>query len=148
MKNKKKRLKVYCAMSADIIHPGHINILKIGSKYGNVIVGLLTDFAIKKYKRPPILNYNQRKVVLKSIKYVNKIVKQNTLDYVPNLKKIKPDYVIHGDDWKKGVQKKTRKDALKILKKWNGKLIEPRYTLRISSSSIKKKIKRKYGVSR
>ena len=134
-------------MSADILHPGHINILKIANKFGYVIVGLLTNAAIKKYKSYPILNYNQRKIVLKSIKYVNKIIKQTTLDYVPNLKKIKPTYVIHGDDWKQGIQKKTRRDVIKVLKKWNGKLIEPKYLKNVSSSAIKKKIFIKYGSS-
>jgi len=140
MKNK----IIYCAMCADILHNGHINILKRASRYGQVIVGLLTDRAIKKYKTTsPILNYNQRKLVLISIRYVYKIISQNTLSYIPNLKKIKPDFVIHGNDWRKGTQSKTRKDVINFLKKYNGKLIEPKYTANISSSIIKKKLRNK-----
>ena len=136
----KKKSTVYVGMSADIIHRGHINILKIAKKYGEVTVGLLTDEAISSYKNIPYLNFNQRKVVLENIKYVSKVVPQKTLDYVPNLIDLKPNYVVHGDDWKKGVQKKTRERVKKILQKWSGKLIEPKYTNNISSSLIKNKI--------
>jgi len=137
MKNIKN---VYVGLSADILHEGHINILKIANQYGNVIVGLLTDEAIASYKNIPYLDFNKRKVVVENIKYVTKVIPQVTLDYVQNLELIKPDFVVHGDDWKFGVQKKTRDRVVKTLKKWSGKLIEPKYTKNISSTSIKKKI--------
>ena len=137
MKTKKK---VYVGLAVDIIHEGHINILKTASKYGEVIVGLLTDEAISSYKNIPHLNFERRKIVVQNIKYVKKVIPQSTLSYVPNLKKLKPDYVVHGDDWKKGVQKQTRKDVIKTLKKWSGRLIEPKYTKNISSTLIKNKI--------
>ncbi len=138
MKNKKKI--VYVGLSADIIHEGHINILKTAKKYGDVIVGLLTDEAIASYKNIPYLDFKRRKIIVQNIKYVKRVVSQNTLDYVKNLELIKPDFVVHGDDWKKGVQKKTRLRVIKTLKKWSGKLIEPKYTKNISSSIIKSKI--------
>ena len=136
----KKKKIVYVGLSADILHEGHINILKIASKLGHVIVGLLTDRAIASYKKLPYLNFDQRKVVLENIKYVDKIIPQKTLDYIENLKIIKPSYVVHGDDWKEGIQKKTRQRVIKILKLWGGKLIEPKYTKNISSTNIKSKI--------
>ena len=136
----KFKKKVYVGLSVDIIHEGHINILKIASKYGDVIVGLLTDEAIASYKNIPYLNYNRRKIIVQNIKYVKKVIPQNTLSYVPNLNLIKPDFVVHGDDWKKGIQKKTRDDVIKTLKKWSGKLIEPKYTKNISSTLIKNRI--------
>jgi phosphoenolpyruvate phosphomutase / 2-hydroxyethylphosphonate cytidylyltransferase len=136
-KNKKK---VYVGLSADIIHEGHINILKIANKYGNVIVGLLTDEAISSYKNIPHLDFKRRKIIVQNIRYVKKVIPQKTLDYVENLNLIKPDFVVHGDDWKKGVQKKTRERVIKTLKRWSGKLIEPRYTKNISSTIIKNKI--------
>ncbi|ARJ49226.1 phosphoenolpyruvate mutase [Candidatus Pelagibacter sp. RS40] len=136
MKNK----IVYVGLSADILHKGHINILKTASTYGDVIVGLLTDKAIASYKNIPFLDYEKRKVVIENIKYVKKVIPQTKLDYVENLNLIKPHYVVHGDDWKHGVQKKTRKRVIKVLKKWSGKLIEPKYTKNISSTSIKKQI--------
>ena len=136
----KPKKRVYVGLSVDIIHEGHINILKTAHKYGDVIVGLLTDEAIASYKNIPYLNYARRKVIIENIKFVKKVVPQETLSYVPNLKTIKPDFVVHGDDWKKGIQKQTRKDVIKVLKKWNGKLIEPRYTKNISSTKIKNMI--------
>ena len=132
--------KVYVGLSADILHEGHINILKIAKQYGDVIVGLLTDEAIASYKNIPYLNYEKRKIVVENIKYVKKVIPQKTLDYVENLNSIKPNFVVHGDDWKTGIQKNTRERVIKTLKKWSGKLIEPKYTKNISSTSIKKNI--------
>ena len=131
---------VYVGLSADILHEGHINILKIASSYGDVVVGLLTDEAIASYKNIPYLNFRQRKVVLENLRYVKKVIPQQTLDYVDNLDIVRPNYVVHGDDWKTGIQKKTRDRVLKALKKWSGKLIEPKYTKNISSTIIKNKI--------
>ena len=136
----KKTNIVYVGLSADILHEGHINILKIACSYGDVVVGLLTDEAIASYKNIPFLNFKQRKVVLENLRYVKKVIPQQTLDYVDNLNFIRPDYVVHGDDWKSGVQKKTRDRVVKALKKWSGKLIEPKYTKNISSTIIKNKI--------
>ncbi len=135
-----KKKIVYVGLSADILHKGHINILKTASLYGDVYVGLLTDKAIASYKNIPYLNFEKRKVVVENIKFVKKVIPQNTLDYVENLNLIKPNFVVHGDDWKKGVQKKTRERVIKALKKWSGKLIEPKYTKNISSTLIKKEM--------
>ncbi len=131
---------VYIALSADILHEGHINIINTASKYGKVIAGLLTDTAISSYKNIPTLNYKQREIVLKNIKLVKKVIPQHTLDYRPNLNLIKPDFVVHGDDWKTGPQSETRKQVISTLKKWGGKLIEPKYTKNISSTAIKSKL--------
>ncbi len=150
MKNKtKSKKKVYIGMSADIVHEGHINILNIGSKLGKVTVGLLTDTAIASYKKIPILNYKKRESIVKHLKMVENVTPQYTLDYTENLEKFKPDFVVHGDDWKYGVQKNIRNKVIKCLKKWGGKLIEPTYTKNISSSSIKERIKEvNYGSNR
>ena len=135
MKNKKKsKKKVYIGMSADIVHQGHINILNVGSKLGVVTVGLLTDTAIASYKKIPILNYRKRESIVKHLKMVKNVSPQHTLDYTENLEKLRPDFVVHGDDWKHGVQKEIRSKVIKCLKKWGGKLIEPTYTKNISSS--------------
>ena len=123
-------------MSADLIHHGHINIINTAKKYGKVIVGLLTDEAIASYKRVPFLTYEQRGSIIGNIVGVDRIVPQKTLDYVENLRAIKPDYVVHGDDWKTGVQKETRQRVMDVLKEWGGKLVEPKYTTNISSSQL------------
>ena len=127
---------VYVGISADIMHPGHINILKEASKYGQVIVGLLTDKAIASYKRLPFLTFDQRKKVIENMKQVYKVVPQETLDYRPNLEKIRPDIVVHGDDWKKGVQSKIRQQVIDTLSAWKGELIEVPYTPGISSTKL------------
>lgn len=128
--------KVYVGMSADIIHPGHLNIINAAQKLGEVTVGVLTDEAIASYKRLPFMNYEQRKLVVENIKGVTHVVPQTSLDYVPNLRKIKPDYVVHGDDWKNGVQFKVREQVIEVLKEWGGQLIEPPYTQGISSTKL------------
>ena len=135
-----KKKIVYVGLAVDIIHEGHINILKKAKSYGDVIVGLLTDEAIASYKNIPHLDFKRRKIIIQNIKYVKKVIPQKTLDYVPNLNLIKPDFVVHGDDWKTGIQKKTRDRVIQALKKWSGKLIEPKYTKNISSTIIKNKI--------
>lgn len=109
---------VYVDMSADIIHPGHLNIIAEARKLGEVIVGLLSDEAIASYKRLPYLTYEQRKIIVENIVGVSKVVAQETLDYVPNLLALKPDYVVHGDDWKTGVQRKTRASVMEVLEQW------------------------------
>lgn len=134
MKNNKK--KVYVAMSVDLIHPGHLNIINHASKLGDVIIGLLTDKAISSYKKPPIMDYKDREKIVKSLKGVTDVIPQNTLDYENNLKKIKPDFVVHGDDWRKGAQKNIRKKVITVLKKWRGKLIEVPYSKEYSSNKI------------
>lgn len=127
---------VYVAMSADLIHPGHLNIISEARKHGRVIVGLLTDQAIASYKRLPFLSYEQRKMIVENIKGVSEVVPQETLDYVPNLRKIRPDIVVHGDDWRTGVQKETRERVLQTISEWSGQLIEPEYTPGVSSTKL------------
>ena len=105
MANQEKK-PVYVAMSIDLVHPGHLNIINQANKLGKVIVGLLTDKAIASYKRVPIMEYKDRFKVVSSIKNVSKVIEQNTHDYTENLKKIKPDFVVHGDDWKYGFKNK------------------------------------------
>jgi phosphoenolpyruvate mutase len=127
---------VYVAMSADLLHPGHINILEIASGYGEVVVGLLTDSAIASYKRLPFMTFSQRQIVVQNVKNVSRVIPQETLDYVPNLNAIKPDYVVHGDDWKSGVQSGTRQGVIDALSSWGGELIEVPYTKGISSTAL------------
>ncbi|PKP08785.1 MAG: phosphoenolpyruvate mutase [Bacteroidetes bacterium HGW-Bacteroidetes-4] len=133
--------KVYVGMSADMIHPGHLNIIKEAQKLGYVIVGLLTDKAIASYKRLPTLKYEQRKIIIENIKGVSEVVPQHELDYAPNLREIKPDYVVHGDDWQKGVQQQTRQKVIDTLKEWGGILHEVPYTQGISSTQLNQSLK-------
>ncbi|OGZ33190.1 MAG: phosphoenolpyruvate mutase [Candidatus Portnoybacteria bacterium RBG_13_40_8] len=137
MKHKQKKPKiVYIGMCADLIHTEHINTIIKAKELGDVVVGLLTDKAIASYKRVPFLTYEQRKKIVENIAGVKNIVAQTTLDYVPNLRKIKPDYVVHGDDWKTGIQRETRKRVIQALKEWHGKLVERKFVPGISSTQL------------
>ena len=127
---------VYIGMSADLIHQGHLNIIHEGLKLGQVIIGLLTDEAIASYKRLPLIAFNERKLIVENLKGVAKVIPQKTLDYIPNLKEVKPDFVVHGDDWKTGVQKEVRQRVIDTLAEWGGELIEPKYTEGISSTDL------------
>ena len=133
--------KVYVAMSADILHHGHLNIINEGAKLGELTVGVLTDEAVASYKRLPFLEYNLRSKIVENIKGVNKVIPQETLDYTDNLIKVKPDYVVHGDDWKTGIQKETRSKVIKVISKWGGKVIDIPYTAGISSSMLNDELK-------
>ncbi len=135
--------KVYVGMAADIIHEGHLNIIAEARKYGYVIVGVLTDEAIASYKRIPFTPYKHRKAIVENLKGVEEVIPQESLDYVPNLQKIKPDILVHGDDWKTGVQQKTRQRAIDALAEWGGELIEPKYTKGVSSTQLIEALKEK-----
>ncbi|CAA6812512.1 MAG: Phosphoenolpyruvate phosphomutase (EC [uncultured Sulfurovum sp.] len=132
---------VYVGMSADLVHPGHMNIIKEAAKLGEIIVGLLTDEAIASYKRLPYMTYEQRKEVIENIKGVKEVIPQTTLDYRPNLELIKPDIVVHGDDWKEGVQRETRQQVIDTLSQWCGELVEVDYTPGISSTQLNNSLK-------
>ncbi len=133
---------VYIPMCADIVHPGHLNIIEVGSKLGDVTIGLLTDEAVASKKRLPLMNYEQRAAVVGSIKGVVAVVPQETSDYRPNLNMLCPDFVVHGNDWSES----ARQQVTDTLDSWGGQLIEVEYTEGISSTALHEKI-RKIGVS-
>lgn len=132
---------VYVGMSADLIHPGHINLITEAAKLGEVTVGLLTDSAIASYKRLPYMTYEQRKTVIENLKGVTKVTPQTTLSYIENIRNLKPDFVVHGDDWREGIQKGTRQDVINLLNEIGGELVEVSYTQGISSSMLHEAIK-------
>lgn len=132
--------KVYVSMIADLLHAGHINVLEEASKYGEVIVGLLTSNAINELKDTAYLKYDQRKDVIKNLKMVSKVIPQNSPSYKENLIKIKPHYVVHGDDWVTGSQSSFRKEVIDLLQNWNGQLVEVAYSDDISDRNIKNQL--------
>lgn len=128
-------------MTADIMHPGLIHIIREATKYGDVIVGLLTDKAIAEHKRLPYLTYNQRKEIVENIKGVSEVIPQEEWSYVANLKRLKPDYIIHGDDWQTGPLREIREQVFETMNEQGGEVIEIPYTKGINSSSLDKDIK-------
>ncbi len=137
MENKKQ---VYIAMSTDVLHEGHINIIKKGRELGEVTIGLLSDEAIATYKRLPVLDYESRKEIFENIKGVSRVVKQDTLDYTNNLRTYKPDIVLHGDDWKTGIQSLAREKVIEVLKEYGGKLVEIPYTIGENTEELSKRL--------
>jgi phosphoenolpyruvate phosphomutase / 2-hydroxyethylphosphonate cytidylyltransferase len=133
--------RVYVAMSADLVHPGHLNIIRKASELGAVTIGLLTDAAIASYKRLPFMSFDQRKEVVENLKGVDRVVPQETLDYVPNLRQYKPNFVVHGDDWREGVQRDVRQAVIEALAEWGGELVEIPYTKGISSTQLNNALK-------
>ncbi|MDR1774993.1 MAG: phosphoenolpyruvate mutase [Actinomycetes bacterium] len=137
--------QVYIAISADIIHNGHINVIEQGAALGDVVIGLLSDDAIAAYKRAPLLDWDTRARVFASIKGVTRVVKQETLSYADNLRAIRPTYVVHGDDWKSGVQSQVREEVVRILAEQGGELIEVPYTRDVSATSLERQLRSVYG---
>ena len=127
-------------MIGDIMHPGLINIINEGAKYGDVMIGLFTDKAIANHRRLPYLTWEQRKNVIEHIKGVASVVPQEEWSYIENLKKYKPDYIIHGDDWLYGPDKYIRDEVFKVMEQLGGQVIEIPYTKGISDSSLKEEI--------
>ena len=137
----KKEKTIYIGITGDIVHPGIINIIQKASTYGRVIVGLLTDSAIVSHKRLPFLNYEQRKNVIENIKGVSEVIPQEEWSYIPNLKKLRPNYIIHGDDWKDNYLQKIRYEVYDLMKKMGGEVIEIPYTKGIDSDKLHKNTK-------
>ena len=131
---------VFIPMAVDLLHHGHIRILSKASKYGTIVVGLMTDKGLIAYKGKPILNYKQREEIISQIKVVDYVIPLNGLKYLEICNAIKPNYFVHGSDWNKGSQSKVRSELIKNQNKWGGKVKEFKSTKNISSTLIKKKI--------
>ncbi|MGI5895433.1 MAG: phosphoenolpyruvate mutase [Oscillospiraceae bacterium] len=119
---------VYMSFSTDILHSGHINIIEKAAALGELTVGVLTDQVVASYKRFPVLSYDERALMLKNVKGVSHVVEQHSLSYAENLRKLKPDIVVHGDDWKTGPQKPVREEVLSVLAEYGGELVEFPYS--------------------
>ncbi len=119
---------VYMCFSTDIIHGGHISIIKKAQRLGKLIVGVLSDKAVTSYKRFPLVPAKERKKLFANIAGVYKVVDQETLSYAANLEKFKPDIVVHGDDWVTGFQRPIRDEVTSILASYGGKLVEYPYS--------------------
>ncbi len=119
---------VYMSFSTDMVHSGHIEIIKKAAKLGKLTIGVLTDEAVMSYKRFPLLPFEERKAMFENIKGVDRVVAQETLSYKKNLEELKPDYVVHGDDWLNGIQKPIRDEVCSVLASYGGQLIEYPYS--------------------
>lgn len=131
----------YVAISADVLHNGHVNVISKAAELGDVVIGLLTDEAIASYKRAPLLDYAAREAVCRSIKGVVDVVPQRQLSYHENLVALKPDYVVHGDDWRSGVQSSIRQEVIDTVAEWGGTLVEVPYTKDVSATGLESSLR-------
>ena len=134
---KDRRPIAFATMCADPIHHGHINLLKFAKNYGTVVVGLMTDEAIKSYKNPPLSTFEERLIVVSQIKAISSIIPVKSLDFVSIVTEYQFEFFVHGDDWKEGVQAKSRDKLLEIMPAWGGKVIDAPYTKGVSSTELK-----------
>lgn len=118
---------VYMSFSTDMIHSGHIAIIRKAQRLGKLIIGVLSDEAVVSYKRFPLVPFEERKALFENIAGVSRVIEQNTLSYRDTLREIRPAYVVHGDDWKEGVQKPIRDEVVSILAEYGGRLVEYPY---------------------
>lgn len=132
---------VYMCFSTDIIHSGHIAIINKAKRYGKLMIGLLTDEAIVSYKRYPLVPYSERKSMFENIVGVYRVVEQDKLSYKENLEKYKPEYVVHGDDWKSGFQQPIREEVISVLNTYGGMLIEFPYSVNETYDELEKRAK-------
>ena len=126
---------VYTCFTTDVLHEGHMNIIKEAKKYGKLIAGVMSDEAMVKFDRFPTLSFEERKQLFMNIEEIDEVVDQKSVSYRENLLKYRPDYVVHGDNWKDNEQKSVREEVIAILKEWGGTLIEVPYT---RSESVKR----------
>lgn len=137
---------IYLSMSTDVIHNGHIHIIRKAADLGELTVGVLTDEAICRYKRYPILSYAERAEIIANIKGVSRVVEQSSLDYTENLEKYRPDIVVHGDDWCTGVQSKIREKVIEQLTSYGGELVEFPYSENATYQGLEDRITRTLGM--
>lgn len=137
MSGKNHKKVVYIPMCADIVHNGHLNIINEGKKRGEVTIGLLTDKAVATKKRVPFMTYEQRFEVVSNIRGVKNVIAQESPDYRPNLEKLRPDFVVHGNDW----SVEAKQQVIDTISQWNGQVIELEYTEGISSTVLQRRLK-------
>lgn len=132
---------VYVSTSSDFLHEGILNVIDFAAGLGSVTVGVLSDRAIASYKRMPLLDVNARMRMYASVKGVSRVVEQESISYLDILEELKPDIVVHGDDWKVGAQSLVRKEVIDALGKWGGELIEVPYTKGVSATSLERDLR-------
>ena len=137
---------VYMLFATDVIHEGHINVVKEAKKYGKVIGGVLCDAAMIRFNRFPTASFDERVRMVKEIPEVDEVIVQNETLYENTLRKIKPDYVIHGDNWCEGPEKAIRDNAIRVMNELGGEVIEVPYTRNENVKKIDDRIKDKLSM--
>lgn len=129
---------VYMCFSTDVVHGGHTAIIQKAATLGELTVGMLTDEVVASYRRFPVLRFDERVKIFENIKGVQRVIPQKTLSYADNLRLLKPDYVVHGDDWVNGFQKPIREEVIEVLNELGGQLVEFPYAQNIEYEQLEK----------
>lgn len=138
--------KIYASFSSDVLHEGHLNIINEAKKYGHLTIGVLSDEAMIRFDRYPTISFEERFEMYKNLPEVDEVIIQNTVSYKTILEELKPDYVIHGDNWKTNEQASVREDVIKTLQQWNGELIEVPYTVSETARKVERNMRDKLAM--
>lgn len=137
---------VYVCLCTDVIHEGHLNIINQARKHGNVIIGALSDEALIKYNRFPTIPLEERLKLYRQLDGIANVVVQKSVMYDDIIREIHPDYVVHGDNWKKGAEAAIRQNVITLLSEYGGKLIEVPYTYNEKVKKIDDQLKEKLSM--
>lgn len=137
---------VYMCFSTDIIHSGHINIIQKAARLGRVVAGVLCDRCVAIYEKYPLLPEQERVKILENITGIDRVVVQNDIYYDEVIRELKPDYVVHGDNWRTGYQKPVRERVIETLKEWGGELVEFPYTSNETLATISQSLESRVGM--
>lgn len=137
---------VYMLFATDVIHEGHMNVVREAKKYGRVVGGVLCDSAMIRFNRFPTVSFEERLQMVKDIEEIDEVVVQNETMYENILSEVKPDYVIHGDNWCEGPEKAIRDNAVKVMAELGGEVIEVPYTRNESVKKVDDRIKDKLAM--
>ena len=137
---------VYVCLCTDVIHEGHLNIINQARKYGNVIIGALSDEALIKYNRFPTIPLEERLKLYRQLDGITNVVVQKSVMYDDIIREIHPDYVVHGDNWKKGAEAAIRQNVISLLSEYGGQLIEIPYTYNEKVKKIDDQLKEKLSM--
>ncbi len=137
---------VYTCFCTDIIHEGHLNIINNARKYGRVVVGALSDSALIRYNRFPTISFEERVNMYKNLEGVDEVIVQDDMLYDEVLESLRPDYVIHGNNWSEGPEAAIRANVIECLKKYGGELIEVGYTFSENAKKVDSVLKEKLSM--
>lgn len=134
------------SLSADILHYGHLQLMKKAAEMGELIVGVLTDEVIAQYKKPPLVSFEKRVGMVENLNFISKVIKKDTLSYEPIFREFHPDVIVHGDDWKTGGKAKVRLEVMRLLETYGGELVEFPYVRDENINALEERIDHRYAV--
>ena len=137
---------VYMCFSTDMVHGGHIEIIKKAEMLGDLTIGVMSDEAVSSFKRYPLIPFEERKILFENIAGVKKVIKQDSLSYKDVIVSLRPDIIVHGDDWKEGFQKPIRDEVVSLLKEYGGELVEFPYNKDVRYEELEKQTRIQLGM--